>query len=150
MRRAIFSTTTMMLTMTMLAAAGCVIEVDPDHSTISASPAPPSYPLLADLEVRWSVSGDQGAALCGYYGVGRWIVEVRGPESRDVVVDCWSARWTTGTDLHLLAEGRYTVTLRGLHDSGVQMAARSTSLSLYGDGLVTDVAFTLVPADFLF
>lgn len=121
------------------AASGCVVET-------THGPGPGPVAGLADLEVSWNVSGSQDPSLCDYYGVRQWSVDAVGPESRGVDLDC-HAGWHTGDGLHNLLEGTYTVTLSGFDLGGVQFYSRSVNVTLLDNGLVTDVDFTLTPAD---
>ena len=108
--------------------AGCMIEVDENGAPIGSH--------LADLEVRWSINGADRAALCSMYGINEWLVELRGPETRDVVLDCRDNYWTTENDLLLLREGFYDVRVVALDSGGFELARRQTTVDLFDRGYV--------------
>jgi hypothetical protein len=109
------------------ASSGCMIEVTDDGLPVSG---------LADLEVRWTIDSVDSANLCSVYGVRSWLIELRGPESRDVVLDCKDNYWTTENDLLMLEEGFYDVRVVALDRNGYELARRSTSIDLFDRGYV--------------
>jgi hypothetical protein len=132
------------LTLSTILSTGCVVETG-HHDPYS----PVSYAALADLEINWTIGGEDSPALCDYYGISHWTVEVRGPEARDVGVDCRSSVWTTASDLHLISEGNYIVTLRAVGLGGETAMIRSTSVDVLANGYVTQIDFPLGHADFI-
>lgn len=110
-----------------VASSGCMIEVNEEGLPVSG---------LADMEVRWTIDGVDSASLCSVHGVNSWLVELRGPESRDVVLDCRDNYWTTENDLLMLEEGFYDVRVVALDRNGYELARRSTTVDLFDRGYV--------------
>jgi len=137
MRRAILSTLALGL---FTLGTGCLIIDD------SAHPAP-SYELV-DLRVEWNIAGLRSPDLCSDYSVDRWIVEVRGPESRDVVLDCRLYSWSTENDLTLLPAGSYSVRVRALDGYGLERAIQGASVDLLPNGALTQMMVDFYGADF--
>jgi hypothetical protein len=122
--------------------AACVLEVDPEGPLFS------NDSRTADLYVTWMLEGADEPSLCDSYGIETWTVELRGPESRDVTVDCRLDTWSTEVDLYNLYEGNYTVTLRAFSAGGVQLAAGTGSLGVFDTGLVNNLVLRLYSTDF--
>ncbi len=133
------------LSVTLLA-GGCEVQVGTHHDPYA--PAAVVSGPLGDLEVSWTVDGDDRAGLCDYYGISHWTVQVRGPEARDVLVDCMTSYWSTGSDLYDLTEGTYSITLQAFDTYGATMLVHTTSYPVYADGRVAQVAFPLSGSDF--
>jgi hypothetical protein len=126
------------ITLGIAMTSGCVIAVDENGP----------FNNLVDLEVSWTINGSDSASLCGVYGVNTWLLEVRGPESRNVVLDCRDNYWSSENDLLLLPEGSYDVRLTALDGGSAQSGSMQTSLYLWDDGRIerlhldmTDVHF---------
>lgn len=117
-------------------ASGCVIAIDDDLFR------------SADLEVTWTINGSDSASLCGVYGVDSWMLEVRGPESRNVVLDCRDNYWSSENDLLSLPEGSYDVRLTALDHGDRQIGKLATSLYLWDDGHVEHLSLDLIDSDF--
>jgi hypothetical protein len=120
---------------------GCYVETTDPHYH-----EPGVY--LGDLEVSWRVEGSQAVSLCDAYGIDSWDVEVRGPESRDVSVDCRQNWWSSESDLLAMYEGRYTVTVRARDLLGRALAGQSTTVDVVDDGFVKSLTFQFYPFDF--
>jgi hypothetical protein len=123
-----------------LSITGCYVETTgPYHE-------PGVY--LGDLEVKWRIDGSQAAGHCDAYGIDRWVVEVRGPESRSVVLDCRQNWWSSESDFLAMYEGRYSVTVTALDALGDTLAVQSGTVDLVDDGYVQDLTFQFYPFDF--
>ncbi len=120
------------------AASGCILQAETDMGTTPFG--------LADLEVRWTIAGRDNASLCSAYGIDSWIVELRGVESRDVVLDCRNNYWTTENDLLLLQEGFYNVPVIALDTAGYEISRLNTSVNLFDQGYVDLVDLDFSPA----
>jgi hypothetical protein len=118
------------------ASFGCDLDDDPDAL------------FLADARVEWTIEGSTAPALCSAYGIEDWIIEVRGPDSFDVVVDCRADFWTSGTALFDLLEGFYTIRVRAVDAFDVTLAVIATDIELIDDGFVDELEFTFLPEDF--
>lgn len=121
-------------------AAGCYVEVEDD----------PGGVYLADLEVKWRVQGSQSVTYCDAYDISRWVIKVRGPESRDVVVDCRAHWWTSENDLLAMSEGHYTVTVEAEDSAGYLLTGQSSTIDLIDSGYVDVLTFQFYPSDFGF
>ena len=123
-------------------ASGCyVVEDDPYYHEPGI--------FLGDLEVNWRVDGSQSTTRCDAYGIYRWVVSVRGPESRDVVLDCRADWWSTENDLLDMYEGRYAVTVEAEDIDGYLLAGQSSSVDLMDRGNFVDtLTFQFYPQDF--
>jgi hypothetical protein len=122
-------------TICLTALAACDIEVEP-------------FPLRADLEVDWSIDGSTSPALCDAYDIDFWVIEVRGPESFDVDVDCRAHYWTSESDLHDLLVGTYTVRVRALDPLGRTLAVQQARLTILDDGVIDVLELLFLPRDF--
>ena len=120
-------------------AAGCYVDVDDEYDAVS---------YLADLEVTWRIAGSQSAGYCDSYGIDHWIVEVRGPESRDVVVDCRANYWSSENDLIALVEGYYEITVVAADALGHALAIQSTHIDLFAEPFLQNVGFQFYAYDF--
>lgn len=129
---------------TLALAGGCYVETtdDPYYD------GPGVY--LADLEVKWRIQGSQSPGYCDSYGISKWIVSVRGPESRDVVIDCRDNWWTTENDLLSMYEGTYSVTVEAEDAYGYVVAGQSTSVHLVDSGYIDVLTLEFYPYDFGF
>lgn len=119
-------------------ASGCIVEADPG----------PFGSRLADMEVQWTIAGVDAASLCDAHGVKTWIVELRGPEHRDVVIDCRANYWTTENDLLMLSQGFYDVRVIALDSADVEIARLETPFDLFDSGRVEVLHFDFSPAQF--
>lgn len=128
-----------------LALSGCYIELDEEVFDDGTT-----YSYLANMRVDWSIHGSSSASLCSMYGIDTWRIEVRGPESRTVDLDCRADFWSSENDLLAIEEGTYTVRVRALDDWGYQLAVLSTSLYLHDDGYVENLAFEFDVSDFVY
>ncbi|MCK5799629.1 MAG: hypothetical protein KAI47_20705 [Deltaproteobacteria bacterium] len=120
------------------AASGCILQTDMGTGSSAFG--------LADLEVRWTIAGRDSASLCSAYGIDSWVVELRGAESRDVVLDCRNNYWTTENDLLLLQEGFYNVHVIALDTTGYEISRLNTSVNLIDQGYVDLVDLDFSPA----
>lgn len=93
----------------------------------------------ADMEVGWTIDRVDAASLCDVYGIESWVVEVRGPESIDVPVDCRAEDWVTGNALYDILEGAYTVDVVALDAGGFELASIGTTVDLLFDGSLNTV-----------
>lgn len=100
------------------------------------------------MEVRWTIGGVDAASLCETHGVKTWVVELHGPEYRDVVVDCRANYWTTENDLLMLSQGVYEVHVIALDKADVEIARLETPFDLYDSGRVEVLHFDFSPAQF--
>jgi hypothetical protein len=105
----------------VLLASGCVIAVDEDVI---------GDPLVADLEVNWTIDQSNSAALCAAYDIRRWEVTVSGPEVRSLTLDCRNHWWSSESDLYELPEGYYSVTITALDSLDYARSSLSTSIDL--------------------
>ncbi len=121
------------------ASSGCILEVNDNGRPVTG---------LADMEVRWSIDGADSALLCNVHGVDSWLVELRGPEARDVVLDCRDNYWTTENDLLMLGEGLYDVSVTALDCKGYEIARRSTMVDLFDRGYVEIVRMSFHAGQF--
>jgi hypothetical protein len=117
-------------------ASGCYLEVQDEEI------------FLADLQVDWTIQGSDAASLCSAYGVDYWLVEVDGPESRTVELDCHVHFWSSENDLLALNEGSYTVRVTALDAFRLPVASQWTSTSLYDTGYLNRLSFNFLPSDF--
>jgi hypothetical protein len=101
----------------------------------------------ADLEVGWSIGGSTAPGLCDTHGIERWVVGVRGPEPREVHLDCRLQEWNSATYLHDLDEGAYAVGVRALDPLGGARARSMTDLRLVEDGAIDIVELTFAARD---
>lgn len=121
-------------------ASGCYWEVHDE--------GPVGSVYLADLEVDWTIQGSDAASLCSAYGVDYWLVELDGPESRSVELDCHVHFWSTENDLLALSEGSYTIRVTALDSYRLPVASQWTSTSLYDAGYLQRLSFNFLPSDF--
>jgi len=124
------------------ALAGCVV--------VEEDPYGPAPIYLADLQVDWRILGSQSADYCDAFGIQSWIVEVRGPESRDVVVDCRAHYWSSENDLLSMFEGHYDITVRAVDRYGYTVALQGSRLDLLADGYLRQLSFEFRSHDFGF
>lgn len=103
----------------------------------------------ADVEVRWTIDGVDSAALCSVYGIQTWILEVQGPESRDVVLSCSDHYWSSENDLLLLDEGIYTVRITALDAYDNEIASVATVTEFFDLGYVDVLNIELSYLDFI-
>lgn len=123
---------------------GCVVEVDGDPIIDSVF----IYDR-ADMEVRWSINRSTDPTWCDDLGIETWLVEVSGPDARDVYVDCRADYWNTGSSLYGLDEGDYRVRLTALDfDDVAIMSAGARVNDVYDDGGVDLVDMRLDERDF--
>ncbi|MBW2735061.1 MAG: hypothetical protein JRH20_21985 [Deltaproteobacteria bacterium] len=118
--------------------SGCVIE---EGSEVGFS--------RADVEVRWTIEGVDSASLCSAYGIQTWIVELQGPESRTVVLDCVDNYWSSENDFLVLDEGFYTVRITALDPFDNELASVATTTDFYDLGYVDILSIDFLSRDFL-
>ena len=121
-------------------ATGCVVAVDEEVIQSSSS--------LGDLEVRWSIDGDESSALCDSLGIQRWEIEVRGREDRDVRLDCRDHWWSSETDFFSLYAGLYQVSVIAIDYDGRALAGLSSSILVRDDRLVDRLELEFSRYDF--
>ena len=115
-----------------LAATGCLVTVDDELTPgIAVHVDIDARPLLADLQVDWTIDGSDAPALCSIYGVQRWEVTLHGPEIRQTMVDCRDNWWSSENDFTALRAGEYRVTVRALDGYDNLVASVATSVGLY-------------------
>jgi hypothetical protein len=126
-----------------LTAGACVI--DGEYLYVDDGPGS-SY---ADLEVRWTIHGAESATLCSNYDIKTWIVEIRGPESRDAVVDCRNHYWSSENDFLMLREGDYTVRVTALDANDRELGSLSSYRYLYDQGSVELLQMNFIATNLL-
>lgn len=105
----------------LVMASGCYLEMDPHD---------PYYESHVDLQVDWNYQGQDSASVCDVLGVDSWVVELRGPESRNVSASCKGDFWSSENDLFSLEPGHYTVRVKAMNDQGHEVASRQLSADL--------------------
>jgi len=134
----------LILTASVLAAAvlatGCMVTVEDDLVDFRLP--------LSDLQVDWTINGSSAGALCAGFGIAQWELRVRGPESRDVLLDCRAHWWSSETDLFALPEGSYQIDVRAVDAYGATLAQLSSGASVYGEGHLEVLSFDFIAQDF--
>lgn len=118
--------------------SGCYLEIEGEPLTV----------YVADVEVSWKLQGTQAPTLCSVYGVDHWVVEARGPESRDSFIDCRTNYWSTEQDLFALAEGLYSIRVRAFDAHNRLRAERGMTLDLLDRGYVEKLTVDFMAPDF--
>lgn len=126
----------------MTLVTGCYLELDP------YGPEDPYWVDHIDLKVDWNYEGSDAPAWCDALGVDRWVVELRGPEDRDVVVSCHKDFWSTENDLLSVESGDYTVRIKALDDHNHMVASRTVALDLHDAEHLQNININFKPADF--
>ena len=130
------------LVLGMSLVAGCYLELDP------YGPEDPYWQDRIDLQVEWSYQGSDSPSWCDTLGVDRWVVELRGPEDRDVVVNCHKDFWSSENDLLSVEPGRYNVRVKALDDHSQMIASRDMSLDLHDPAYMEKLTINFDAKDF--
>jgi hypothetical protein len=123
----------------VLLASGCVIAVEDDVLV---------EPIVADLEVSWTIDRSSSAALCAAYDIQRWEVTVSGPEHRSLTLDCRHHWWSSESDLYELPTGYYDVTITAVDSLDYARSALSSSIDLRSSLYVEQLALDFTSYDF--
>jgi len=130
------------LVMGMTLVAGCYLDLEP------YGPEDPYWEDRIDLKVNWSYQGSDSPSWCDYLNVDRWVVELRGPDSRDVVVSCHKDFWSSENDLLSVDPGHYTVRVKALDCAGHMVASKTMAMDLNDPGYMENVTINFNAADF--
>ena len=130
------------LVMGMTLVAGCYLDLEP------FGPGDPYWEDRIDLKVQWSYQGSDSPSWCDNLNVDRWVVELRGPESRDVAVSCHKDFWSSENDLLSLEPGHYTVRIKALDGASHMVASRSMALELHDASYLESVTVNFNAEDF--
>ena len=133
-------TLTLALLAIAIGATGCIIAVDEDVLDPAIT--------RVDLRVDWKISSSSSTSLCSAYDVDQWLVSVRGPESRDLVLDCRSHWWSSESDLFSLREGNYKISVRAVDGYDSTQAALTANVDLYDRGGIEQVTLNFRSSDF--
>ncbi len=126
----------------MTTVTGCYLELAP------YGPDDPYWVDHIDLKVDWSYKGSDAPTWCDALGVDRWVVELRGPEDRDVVVSCHKDFWSTENDLLHVEPGDYTVRVKALDDRSQMVASRTVAVDLTDPEQMQNLNVNFKPTDF--
>ncbi len=130
------------LLMGMTLVSGCYLELDP------YGPEDPYWEDRIDLKVDWSYQGSDSPSWCDALNVDRWVVELRGPESRNVVVNCHKDFWSSENDLLSMDPGHYTVRVKAMDHHDHMVAARTVAVDLSDPAFMENVDINFNAADF--
>ena len=126
----------------MILVAGFYLDLEP------YGPDDPYYEDRIDLKVDWSYQGSDSPSWCEALNVDRWVVELRGPESRNVVVNCHKDFWSSENDLLSVETGHYTVRIKALDDAGHMVASRTMAVDLLDSAFLEKVTVNFNAQDF--
>lgn len=124
-----------------LLTTGCFLEIDPsvyDYTDDSYS----------SLKVDWTIDGSSSTSLCSYYGIDKWFVEVQGPSTRSIYVDCRYDSWVSSHYSGALTSGYYTVSVTALDDNARPIATYTSGLNLYRYADGERLSFDFTDVDF--
>jgi|GEM_PF-2652401 hypothetical protein len=125
---------------TMLS-TGCLLEIDPyayDYDTGDTE----------SLKINWTIDGSSSASLCNYYGVDKWKVEVEGPSTRSIYVDCRYDNWASSHYIGGMVSGYYTVSVTALDENYAAITTYTSGLNLYRYGDAERLDFDFADVDF--
>lgn len=105
-------------------------------------------PGWSDLEVTWTVDSSKSTSACNEHGICKWVVEIRGPEDRDIMLSCSKDYWSSENDFSSMARGLYSVRVSAISSTGVLRASQQDSIFLDGFDTFERITLSFSAKDF--